>query len=73
MRLHCKLRDLIKHKSEKTGQRITYADVTTATGLYASTLTRLANDNFEMVGRTTIERLCEYFECEVSDLFVLTQ
>lgn len=60
-------------KSEEASQRITYTDITAATGLYASTLTKLANDNFEMVGRTTIERLCEYFECEVSDLFELTQ
>ena len=71
MRLQCRLRELMAQKSRETGRKITYADITEATGLYASTLTKLANNTMALIGRTTIERLCEYFECDVGDLFVL--
>lgn len=71
MKLQCRLRELMAQKSRETGRKITYADITEATGLYASTLTKLANNTAQMIGVSTIERLCEYFACDVGDLFVL--
>lgn len=73
MRLQCRLRELMAQKSRERGQKITYADITKGTGIYDSTLVKLANNRFRMIGITTIERLCEYFECDISDLFVLVR
>ena len=57
-------------KSRRERRRITYADIRDATGVSATSLSRLANDQAGMVGMSTIMRLCDYFDCQPGDLFV---
>lgn len=41
-----------------------------ATRIYNSSLTRLANDRAELIGKTTMDRLCAFFDCQPGDLFI---
>ena len=70
MMIQCRLRELMAIKARKEGRRITYRDVTHATGIYNSSLTRLANDRAELIGKTTMDRLCAFFDCQPGDLFI---
>jgi putative transcriptional regulator len=57
-------------KARKGGRRVTYSDITAATGIYNTTLTRLANDKADLIGKTTMDRLCVFFDCQPGDLFI---
>ena len=49
-------------------RKIRVADVARDTGLPRSTVTALYKETAERVELSTIDKLCEYFECEVGDL-----
>jgi putative transcriptional regulator len=68
--IQCRLRELMAIKARKEGRRITYLDITRATGIYNTTLTRLANDKAELIGKSTMNRLCAFFDCQPGDLFI---
>ena len=68
--IQCRLRELIAEKARLDGQRITYRDITLATGIYNSTLSRLANNKFDRIDRDILNRLCSYFNCQPGDIFV---
>jgi putative transcriptional regulator len=57
-------------RARKEGRRVTYSDITAATGIYNTTLTRLANDKAELIGKSTMDRLCAFFDCQPGDLFI---
>lgn len=40
-------------------------------GISSHTVNKLYNNNFARVDKGTIEKLCHYFDCDVSDLFEL--
>lgn len=67
--MHCRLGLLMAIKDVKLTQR----RVSQETGLGASTIGRLFNNTFDRVDRSTVETLCDYFECEVGDLFELVK
>ncbi len=68
--IQCRLRELMAIKSREEGRRVTYEKITEATGIFNSTLTRLANNRFERTDRTVLDRLCEFFGCQPGDLLV---
>jgi putative transcriptional regulator len=68
--IQCRLRELMAIKARKEGRRVTYSDITGATGIYNTTLTRLANDKAELIGKSTMDRLCAFFACQPGDLLV---
>jgi putative transcriptional regulator len=70
MMIQCRLRELIAIKARKEGGRITYSDITRGTGIYNTTLTKLANDKAELIGKSTMDRLCAFFDCQPGDLFI---
>ena len=70
MMIQCRLRELMAIKARKGGRRVTYSDITAATGIYNTTLTRLANDKADLIGKTTMDRLCAFFNCQPGDLFI---
>lgn len=41
------------------------------TGLSRPTLTRIYNDDMDRIELLTIQKLCDFFECEPGDLLVL--
>jgi len=70
MAIKCNLKQLILEKSAREGHRITYAEISQATGLSPTTITKLANDQSALVGLKTLDRLCAYFGVNVGDLLV---
>ena len=49
--------------------RTNAAEISKATGLGTTTLSKLRNSKSANVSINTIDKLCKYFDCKVSDLF----
>ena len=64
-------RTLVKcHLSRLMGERkLKVIDVARDTGLHRNTITLLYNETATRVDLETINRLCSYFACSVSELF----
>ena len=67
------LKELISDKSFKEGRRITLDEVSTATGIHRSTLSKIANQKGYNTTTDNLEALCKYFGCEIQDLAVITE
>ena len=61
---------LVEKERKEHGRKITYEEITTATGIAASTLSHWARNKIANYNRDTIARLCEFFGCEIGDLLV---
>lgn len=64
-RMKCRLRVLMAEREMTQGQ------LREALGLGTHTVSKLYNNRFDRVDRETIEKLCDYFEVEIGELFVL--
>ena len=51
-------------------RRITYEDIQAESGVNKNSIAKLTNDRSAMVGMSTIDRLCAYFECQPGDIFI---
>ena len=65
-----KLKELIAEKSFNEDQRITIEEVSKATGIHRTTLSKLANKKGYNASTDVLDKLCAYFKCEVSDVAV---
>lgn len=63
-----KLGEMIEKKQFAEGRRVTINEIATATGLNRMTLSKILNQKGYGTGTDTIDRLCEYFKCQVQDL-----
>ena len=54
-------------------KRVNQVQVSDATGIDKSTISRYYNDNFKKIDMDHIEKLCKYFECTVDKLIILEQ
>lgn len=70
MPVQFRLKELIAIKERKQGEKITYRTINSATGINMNTLTAMSNNKMDMVGLSTIDRLCDFFECEIGDLLI---
>ena len=61
--IKCNLAELMAKK------KIRIADVIRDTGIPRGTLTRLYNETVIRVDLNDVDKLCHYFDCEISDLF----
>jgi putative transcriptional regulator len=68
--IQCRLRELMAAMSRQARRKITYDVIKEDTGLAKSTLARLANDKAELIGKSTMDRLCAFFDCQPGDLFI---
>ncbi|OFA29692.1 hypothetical protein BAE46_14015 [Glaciecola punicea] len=57
-------------KSFSEERKITLNEVADVTKIGRATLTRIANRQDYSVGIDVIDKLCDYFECDVSDILV---
>jgi len=58
------------HLSKLMGERkVSIANVARATGLHRNTISLLYKETATRVELVTIEKLCDYFMCNVGDLF----
>ena len=63
-----KLGEMIEKKQFTEGRRVTVNEIAAATGLNRMTLSKILNQKGYGTGTDTIDRLCEYFNCQVQDL-----
>jgi DNA-binding Xre family transcriptional regulator len=63
-----KLGEMIEKKQFAEGRRVTINEIATATGLNRMTLSKILNQKGYGTGTETVDRLCEYFNCQVQDL-----
>lgn len=63
-----KLRQLVAQKEFAERRNVMLKEVCAATGVHRSTLNRMVNHKPHNVGCETINLLCQYFGCTVSDL-----
>ena len=63
--MHCQLRVLMAQHDPP----LTQSALMELTGLGSHTVSRLANNTFNRVDRSTVETLINFFDCDISDLF----
>ncbi|MDH5572290.1 MAG: helix-turn-helix transcriptional regulator [Gammaproteobacteria bacterium] len=66
--LRFKIKEMIAKKEFAEGQRITIGEVAEAAGIHRMTLSKLINQKGYNTGTETLDRLCEYFQCQIEDL-----
>ncbi len=63
--MKCRLRVLMAERE------ITQVQLREALGLGSHTISKLYNNRFDRVDRETVEKLCDYFQVDVGELFAL--
>lgn len=66
--LRFKLKELIGKKEFAEGRRITIGEVAEATGIHRMTLSKMINHRGANTGTENLDRLCQYFDCEIAEL-----
>ncbi len=78
-KMTCRLASLIDERNLKlsesgqTAKRLNQRRLVEETGIAATTLNRLYNNDFTRIDVKTVETLCNYFKCEIGDLFVMRE
>jgi putative transcriptional regulator len=63
-----RLRELMADYQFKTGTRVTFDEMAKVTGIHRTTLSKIANQRSYNTTTDNIDRLCEFFKCQVGDL-----
>jgi putative transcriptional regulator len=63
-----KLGEQLEKKQFRDSRRITLQEVSDATAINRSTLSKLLNQKGYSTGTDVLDRLCTYFACSISDL-----
>lgn len=63
-----KLGEQLEKKQFRDSRRITLQEVSDATGINRSTLSKLLNQKGYSTGTDVLDRLCNYLGCPISDL-----
>ena len=66
--LKFKLKQLIAEKEFKDGKTVSITEIAKATGINRMTLSSIANKKGHSTVTDNLDKLCAYFECDVSDL-----
>ena len=69
MAIYNKLKILIAQKEFSEGRKLTYRTISKETGISTTTLTKYINQGGG-IDPKTLEKLCEYFNCQPGDLLV---
>jgi len=69
MAIYNKLKILIAEKEFHEGRKLTYRTISKETGISTTTLTKYINLGGG-IDPGTLEKLCEYFDCQPGDLLV---
>ena len=64
------LKEIVSERSFKEGRRITLEEVSKATGIHRSTLSKIANQKGYNTTTDNLDALCRYFQCELKDIAV---
>ena len=63
-----RLQELLAEKQFKEGQRVTLTELAEAIGVNRPTLSKMVNVRGYSTVTDNIDKLCDYFGCEVKDL-----
>ena len=66
--LRFRLRELIAEKQFQEGKRVTLEEIATATGIHRTTLSKIQNVKGYNTTTDVLDRLCDFFDCEIGDL-----
>jgi len=66
LRFH--LRKLMADKAFEEGRRITFEEISKATGVNRTTLSKMANVRGYNTTTDNLDRLCRYFNCGIAEL-----
>jgi putative transcriptional regulator len=69
MTIYNKLKILLAEKEFREGRKLTYRTVSKETGISTTTLTKYINQGGG-IDPNTLEKLCEYLNCQPGDLLV---
>jgi DNA-binding Xre family transcriptional regulator len=67
-RLRNKVLELLMEKEKKLGRRIKFIEISEATGLANSIVSRWMNGKIERFDSEVLEKLGDYFECDLQDI-----
>ena len=63
-----RLRALMESKSFRERRRITYQEITKATGIGPTTLSSIAARPGYVTNTDVLDKLCTFFDCSISDI-----
>lgn len=63
-----KLAEQLEKKQFRDSRRITMQEVSDATGINRSTLSKILNQKGYSTGTDVLDRLCTYFDCQLEEL-----
>ncbi|GAA0686000.1 helix-turn-helix transcriptional regulator [Vreelandella titanicae] len=63
-----RLKELLAEKGFQENRRVTIDEVSQATGIHRTTLSKIANQRGYNTGTENVDRLCDYFKCKVEDI-----
>lgn len=67
--IYCRLKNLIAEKEFKERRKITYKVIQDETGLSSTTIAKLlAYKGVQRIDGSTLDKLCEFFGCQVGDI-----
>jgi putative transcriptional regulator len=65
-----RLKLLIVQQEIETGRKLTYEILAQEIGLSKTTVNRLAEGRTDRIDFLTLDKLCRYFKCNISDLLI---
>ena len=68
-----RLQELIADKGFREGRVVKLAEVARDSGIHRATLSKIAHERGYSTGTDIVERLCVYFDCEISDVMELVR
>lgn len=64
------LKELIDKKSAEEGRKISGAQIAAEIGIQRSAMAKMIRDEGYTTTTKTLDALCQYFDCDVSDLIM---
>lgn len=65
-----RFKELLAEKERRERRRVSYEEIRRNTGIASSTLSAWASNEVVRYDANTIAQLCDFFNCEISDLLV---
>jgi putative transcriptional regulator len=62
---------LMGQKSQRDGRRVTLRTISDETGISRHTVYKIADNSIKEYPKMAIEKLCQYFGCELHELLTL--
>jgi len=63
-----RLKELIADLEFRTGQRVTLEEISKATGIHRTTLSKIANTRGYNTTTDNVDKICAFFDCKVEQL-----